>query len=260
MLVILIFFSSVLFSDELILFKYGESQYPSRLTNRKGKEKIPMDWLFYLYKKGDKIILFDCGTFDLNYIKKFEINNYISPLKLISNSGIDPNSITDLIITHYHFDHAGGIFSFPEANLHIHPDEYKKLKSIYTSESERKYFKNMEIKNKVLFYKDNSDLYENIVIVPTGGHTQGSISIEVHNPDIHWVFTGDECYYESECMGGVGTFPSALYAPIYNIKYMKYLMNKDKKKKIFTFHDPEMKNFFQMDSKMNFGRILISTN
>jgi glyoxylase-like metal-dependent hydrolase (beta-lactamase superfamily II) len=86
----------------------------------------------------EKKILIDTGIgdyYDKVFMDRFQINGPSNPIKK-SMAGIStPEEITDLILTHLHFDHVGGIAKqsgsselvpvFPNAILHLHTEHYK---------------------------------------------------------------------------------------------------------------------------------------
>ena len=37
--------------------------------------------------------------------------------------GVDPENVTDVIVTHFHYDHAGGVNQFPKATFHAQDQE-----------------------------------------------------------------------------------------------------------------------------------------
>ena len=115
-------------ADKLYLIKFGESLYPSLLTNRLGSTSIKMGWYFYYFEKESFKILIDSGMVGLKNISKFRIKNYKSPQELLLKKGISPDSITDIFITHSHFDHIEGVLNFPNAKIHIQLLEYENLK------------------------------------------------------------------------------------------------------------------------------------
>ena len=84
----------------------------------------------------DKKILIDTGIGDYHSEKfnhQFAIENTDSPLTTIlrKHLDVDPTEITDVIITHLHFDHVGGLIerdkemTFPNATLHLHKKHYE---------------------------------------------------------------------------------------------------------------------------------------
>ncbi len=231
-------------ADKLYLFKFGESLYPSELTNRSSITKIKMGWYFYYFERESFKILIDSGMLDLKNVSKFRIQNYKSPDDLLIKKGISPESITDIFITHSHFDHIEGILNFPKAKIHIQLMEYENFKKSYFFKRYREFFINKEKENLLFQYKGEAELYNIINLIPTNGHTIGSQAIEIKTEDSHYLFTGDECYYVKECKIGIGTFPKALYSLKNNLLFMKkvqeYLFNS--KVKIITMHDPELEN------------------
>ena len=231
-------------ADKLYLVKFGESLYPSELTNRFGSTSIKMGWYFYYFERESFKILIDSGILDVKNVSKFRIQNYKSPKELLLKKGISPDSITDIFITHNHFDHIEGVLNFPKAKIHIQLLEYENLKKSDFYIKHKDFFLNKENENLLFQYKGESEIYNMIYLIPTNGHTIGSQAIEIKTENSHYLFTGDECYYVKECKKGIGTFPKALYSSKKNLIFMKkvqdYLINS--KVKIFTMHDPELEN------------------
>lgn len=48
-------------------------------------------------------------------------------LRQVMHLGYSPDSITHIIMTHLHFDHAGGIPDFPQAKVHVHQRELQAM-------------------------------------------------------------------------------------------------------------------------------------
>jgi len=46
-----------------------------------------------------------------------------NPVDMLHEIGIDPESATDVVLTHLHYDHAGNIGRFPAATFHFHKAE-----------------------------------------------------------------------------------------------------------------------------------------
>lgn len=51
----------------------------------------------------------------------------LAAVRKLKSLGYDPHEVSDIILTHLHLDHAGGLPDFPNACVHISYDEYKAL-------------------------------------------------------------------------------------------------------------------------------------
>ncbi len=100
--------------------------------------RIQLSLRVMLIQTQNKNILVDTGVGDYHgdkFDSRFGVQGIKNPLAelLKDKYGLNPEDITDLIITHLHFDHVGGLgheegnhqIVFPKATLHIHRDHYE---------------------------------------------------------------------------------------------------------------------------------------
>jgi glyoxylase-like metal-dependent hydrolase (beta-lactamase superfamily II) len=59
------------------------------------------------------------------YFDQFHPIDFLSPDKAVQEVGVDPASVTDIIISHAHWDHMDGIDLFPVATIWIQKAEYE---------------------------------------------------------------------------------------------------------------------------------------
>jgi glyoxylase-like metal-dependent hydrolase (beta-lactamase superfamily II) len=78
-----------------------------------------------------RIAIVDSGFHREQYFRQFKVKDYVSPAAAIAPLGIKPNEVTDLLLSHMHWDHAGGIDLFPAARVWVQKDEY----DYYTGEA-----------------------------------------------------------------------------------------------------------------------------
>ena len=71
-----------------------------------------------------RIAIVDSGFHREKYFTQFAVKDYIKPSDAIAPLGIKPEDVTDLLLTHMHWDHAGGIDLFPKARVWVQKDEY----------------------------------------------------------------------------------------------------------------------------------------
>lgn len=78
-----------------------------------------------------RIAIVDSGFHRDQYFRQFAVRDYISPAEAIAPLGLKADQVTDVLLTHMHWDHAGGIDLFPSARIWIQKDEY----DYYTSDA-----------------------------------------------------------------------------------------------------------------------------
>jgi glyoxylase-like metal-dependent hydrolase (beta-lactamase superfamily II) len=94
-------------------------------------EKIDTIYALWLIRGGGRNILFDSGFHRERWFKEWTILNYIRPDEAVKLAGVQPEEITDMVISHAHWDHMGGIDLFPKATIWIQKEEFR----YYTGEA-----------------------------------------------------------------------------------------------------------------------------
>jgi glyoxylase-like metal-dependent hydrolase (beta-lactamase superfamily II) len=88
-------------------------------------EKINIAMVVWLIRGGGHNILFDSGYHRDTFIKDFHSSDYIRPDEAVKLAGVQPQEITDIVISHAHWDHMGGIDLFPKATVWIQREEFR---------------------------------------------------------------------------------------------------------------------------------------
>ena len=88
-------------------------------------EKINLAMVIWLIRGGGRNILFDSGYHRDTFLKDFPSTEYIRPDEAVKLAGIQPGEITDIVISHAHWDHMGGIDLFPKATVWIQKEEFR---------------------------------------------------------------------------------------------------------------------------------------
>jgi glyoxylase-like metal-dependent hydrolase (beta-lactamase superfamily II) len=88
-------------------------------------EKVEIAMVVWLIRGGGHTILFDSGFHRDTFVKDFPMKDYLRPDKAVETAGVKPEEVTDVVISHAHWDHMGGIDLFPKANVWIQKQEYR---------------------------------------------------------------------------------------------------------------------------------------
>ncbi len=85
--------------------------------------KLDIAMMVWLVRGGGRNILVDAGFYRDQFFKQWHVTDFVKPSEAIARVGLKPEDITDVIITHMHWDHADGMDLFPKARIWIQKDE-----------------------------------------------------------------------------------------------------------------------------------------
>ncbi len=87
-------------------------------------EKVDIAMVFWLVRGGGHAILLDSGFHREKWLKEFPVTDYLRPDEAVKLAGVQPGEVTDIIVSHAHWDHLGGVDLFPRAAVWIQKQEY----------------------------------------------------------------------------------------------------------------------------------------
>ena len=88
-------------------------------------ERTDLAVVVWLIRGGGRTILFDSGYHrQTPGFDRFKTTDYVRPDEAVKLAGVDPAHVTDIVISHVHWDHMGGIDLFPQATIWIQRAEY----------------------------------------------------------------------------------------------------------------------------------------
>ncbi|HVT60116.1 MAG TPA: N-acyl homoserine lactonase family protein [Thermoanaerobaculia bacterium] len=113
---------------EVYALSYGAIQgYPTSalVAGADKSRKSDLQMMIWLIKgPSGKNVLVDSGCYHDKFVKENAIRDFIKPSETLAKLGLAPGDITDVIISHMHWDHADGMDLFPNAKIWIQKDEY----------------------------------------------------------------------------------------------------------------------------------------
>jgi glyoxylase-like metal-dependent hydrolase (beta-lactamase superfamily II) len=113
------------YSIQAIRYASAEDEVAGLVMGAPKGEKINIAMVIWLIRGGGHNILFDSGYHRDTFLKYFPSTDYIRPDEAVKLAGLQPEDITDIVISHAHWDHMGGIDLFPKANVWIQKEEYR---------------------------------------------------------------------------------------------------------------------------------------
>lgn len=126
-LVLFPFISFCQVSDEYEVYalKYideGKFSAKDAMVGGSDKDSVDCGAMIWLLKgNSGKNILVDAGNIDSS---KGLPKSYLRPDLVLQQIGVSPTNITDIILTHPHYDHIGGIKLFPKAKVWMQEDDF----------------------------------------------------------------------------------------------------------------------------------------
>jgi glyoxylase-like metal-dependent hydrolase (beta-lactamase superfamily II) len=88
-------------------------------------QKVDIAMVVWLIRGSGHTILFDSGFHRDTNLKYFLMKDYLRPDEAVKTAGVNPDQVTDIVISHAHWDHMGGLDLFPKAQVWIQKDEYR---------------------------------------------------------------------------------------------------------------------------------------
>jgi len=85
--------------------------------------KLDLAMTIWLVRGGGHNVLVDSGFYHERFFKEWKVKDFIKPSDALAGLGVKPEDITDVVISHMHWDHADGSDLFPKARIWIQKDE-----------------------------------------------------------------------------------------------------------------------------------------
>ena len=88
--------------------------------------RLDIAMMVWVLKGADgRIALVDSGFHRDKYFTQFAVKDFVKPSDALAPLGIKPDDVTDIFLSHMHWDHAGGIDLFPAARVWVQKEEYE---------------------------------------------------------------------------------------------------------------------------------------
>src|ERR1041385_5470094 len=174
------------------------------VTGADRERKLSIAMTVWLVRGNGRNILVDSGFYRPQFFKSWKVEGFMKPSDAVAQAGVKPEEITDVIITHMHWDHADGMDLFPNAKIWIQKDEY----AYYTGAAWQTGGKHggIEPDDVLTLVKlntagklnlidgDNVEIMDGIKVYTGGRHTYASQYVGVHTASGTIVIASDNMY------------------------------------------------------------------
>ncbi|WP_421726174.1 N-acyl homoserine lactonase family protein [Bauldia sp.] len=192
---------------EVFAIKYSELTDRRRVDNFIQDDNHsalhPIDYFIWVIRNRDRTILVDTGYDSAEGAARGR-PTIVDPPEALQRIGIAPDSIDTIIVTHLHYDHAGGLADFAGARLHLQAAEmayatgpcmcYQALRHPFTAghicEAVKRVYSGL-----VTFHDGDAEIAPGVTVHLIGGHSMGLQSVRVNTPEGPLVLASDAAHY-----------------------------------------------------------------
>jgi glyoxylase-like metal-dependent hydrolase (beta-lactamase superfamily II) len=206
---------------------------------------MPLDYFVWLIRGEGREIVVDSG-FSAAMAAKRGRDHLRCPTEGLRLLNCDAGSVSDVVITHLHYDHVGNFDLFPAATLHLQDLEMGYATGRHMSEP--KYGGAYEVEDvvgmvrrvyagRVRFYAGDGELCPGISLHLIGGHTMGMQSVRVRTRRGWLVLASDASHFYAN-MDQARPFPIVWSVPDMLAGYRRLRELAESPAHIIPGHDP----------------------
>jgi len=150
-----------------------------------------------------RVILVDTG-YDMEEAASRGRPIRLNPVEALKPFDLKPEDITEIIVTHLHYDHAGGLHLFPNARLHMQAAEmayatgpcmcHDTLRMPFTAGHVCEAVKRL-YSGQVIFHDGDAELADGITLHCIGGHSRGLQAVRVRTAAGWMVLASDAAHF-----------------------------------------------------------------
>ncbi len=171
------------------------------------KNRIPLAMRCLLLKGEDRVILIDTGlgdSYDEKFARLFKVDHEHSELhRSLQEAGVEAADITDVVITHLHFDHAGGCvttrngeryLAFPNATYHVQRKHWEWALNPNPREKNsflKAYLDPLQASPQLHLLNGEGTLFPQLDVLTVNGHTEAQQLVKISDGNRTLVFVAD---------------------------------------------------------------------
>jgi glyoxylase-like metal-dependent hydrolase (beta-lactamase superfamily II) len=101
--------------------------YPTRslVVGADSARRTDLAMTVWLLRGNGRTVLVDAGFYREKFITRWKPTTFVKPTEALATLGVRPEDVTDIIISHIHWDHVDGVDLFPQARIWLQRAEYE---------------------------------------------------------------------------------------------------------------------------------------
>jgi glyoxylase-like metal-dependent hydrolase (beta-lactamase superfamily II) len=100
-------------------------QVSGLIAGADSSRRLDIAMMVWLLKGSDgRNVLVDAGFHRDDFVQRWHPNPFVTPSEAVARAGVKPEDVSDVIISHIHWDHLDGIDLFPKARVWIQREEF----------------------------------------------------------------------------------------------------------------------------------------
>lgn len=168
--------------------------------------RIDVALMVWVARGGGRTVLVDAGFHSVAMLRQWRPRDFVRPSEAIGKLGVRPEEVTDVVVTHLHWDHAGGADLFPNARVWLQREEYdhyrrSEIRATRTGvlAEDLAIYERLEREGRLMLVDgDGREILPGITVHTGGRHTYASQYVAVRGETGTIVLASDNAYlYEN---------------------------------------------------------------
>jgi len=193
---------------ELYALAYGFSRSRhGAMVRGAGEDKVDNSWLFFAAISEKRKALIDTGCGDNRPKVPEYAAQFVQPSELLTQIGLSPAQIGDVIVTHMHWDHVGDVRLYDTAKVYVQREALEDARSLVSPEkphnqavrlADVEAMNETERQGRLVVLDGDYEVAPGLSVRLSGGHAAGLQYVVVETKQGRFVLASDDAYvYEN---------------------------------------------------------------
>lgn len=214
-------------------------------------QPMPLDYYIWLIKNDKHAFVIDSGC-TARHAAERGVNYLRTPAEGLATMGVDAATVTDVILTHMHYDHAGGLENFPAAKIHVQDGEmayatgrcmcFEPIRKPFDVEDVTAVVRKL-YDGRVQFHDGDQEIMPGLSLHRIGGHSAGLMCVRVWTQR-GWMIVASDCAHFYENLREQNPFVICLNLAEMMTGYNTMNILADSPDHIIPGHDPMVREIY----------------